>query len=308
MSQFWSIFIIAIVLINIVGCVWLLWWTARRKKIDSNLEQTTGHVWDGDLTEYNKPLPRWWINLFYITIVFALIYIAIFPGFGRFQGYANWSASKQHAEDQLAADQRFAQMYDKYAEASLTQIAKDADAMKAGRNLFTNNCAQCHGSDARGAKGYPNLTDDVWLWGGSEEQILNTILNGRTAAMPPLAAVVGDPAAVTAVAAHVQSLSGIKVDPGLAALGKRSFESVCAACHGAQGKGNVALGAPNLTDSDWLYGRDIESIKYAINNGRAGQMPAFEPILGPLRSRLLAAYVVSLRNHTSENSPTTTGE
>ncbi len=294
MSIGWSIFLIILIVINIGGSIWLLWWTSRRRKIDNEANATTGHVWDGDLREYNKPLPRWWINLFYLTIVFAIAYFVLYPGFGSFKGSKGWSQVAQHDADKAQADAAFAKIYSEYANKSLDEIAASDKAVSVGRNLFTNNCAQCHGSAARGAAGFPNLVDADWQWGNQPEAILQTILNGRIAAMPPLAATIGDDAAITAVASYVQSLSGMRVDPGLAAQGRSKFELVCAACHGVNGKGNQALGAPNLTDDIWLYGSDIATIKHGIVNGRNGQMPAFEPILGDLRTKLVAGYVLSL--------------
>ena len=298
MSSAWSWFVIALVVLNIGGCVWLLWYTSRKRGGGLPTGETTGHVWDGDLTEYNKPLPRWWINLFYLTIVFAIGYLALFPGLGSFDGKLGWSSRAQHDAERAKADALFAEKYARYVDMPVADIAASPEAVAVGRNLFANHCAQCHGSDARGARGFPNLTDDVWLWGREEPAVLATITHGRQAVMPPMAATIGDDAAITAVASFVQSLSGVRVDPGLAASGRAKFETVCAACHGVDGRGNPALGAPNLTDQEWLYGADLATIREGIINGRNGQMPAFAPVLGDKRIRLVAGYVHSL-------SPTT---
>lgn len=296
MSSFWSWFIVALVVLNLIGCVWLLWYTSRRRGGSLPQGETTGHVWDGNITEYNKPLPRWWINLFYLTIIFTIGYLVLYPGFGSVDGTLNWSSRAQHDAEKAAADKAFAQRYAQFATQPVESIAKSPEAISAGRNLFANNCAQCHGSDARGARGFPNLTDTIWQWGGEGETLLATLTHGRIAAMPAMGAVLGDDTTVTAVATYVQQLAGQKVDPGLASVGKEKFDVVCAACHTAAGTGMAALGAPNLTDGDWVYGSDLATIREGIIKGRAGQMPAFEATLGPERVRLVTAYVYSLSN------------
>lgn len=294
MSDFWSWFVIALVVFNLVGCVFLLWYTSRQRGSSLPTGETTGHVWDGNITEYNKPLPRWWINLFYLTIAFTIGYFVVYPGFGNAEGTFGWSSQKQHDAEKAKADAAFAERYAQFATLPVAEIAKSPEALAVGRNLFANNCAQCHGSDGRGARGFPNLTDTVWQWGKDEATMLATITHGRIGVMPALGAAVGDDAAVTAVATYVQSLSGASVDPALASVGKAKFDVICAACHGIEGKGNPALGAPNLTDADWLYAPDLATIREGIIKGRNGQMPAFEPVLGADRVRLVAAYVHSL--------------
>ena len=294
MSDFWSWFLIALVVLNLVGCVWLLWYTSKQRNSSLPTGETTGHVWDGDVTEYNKPLPRWWINLFYLTIAFTIGYFVVYPGFGKAEGSLGWSSQKQHDAEKAKADAAFAERYSQFATMPIAEIAASSEALAVGRNLFANNCAQCHGSDARGARGFPNLTDTAWLYGKDEATMLATITHGRIGVMPALGAAIGDDAAVTAVATYVQSLSGTTVDPALASVGKSKFDLVCAACHGTEGKGNPALGAPNLTDADWLYAPDLATIREGIIKGRNGQMPAFEPVLGADRVRLVAAYVHSL--------------
>ena len=294
MSPSWSWFLIALIVLNLAGCVWLLWYTSRKRGGGLPVGETTGHVWDGDLTEYNKPLPRWWINLFYLTIVFTIGYLVLYPGFGNVEGHLRWSQVAQHDAEKAKADQAFAERYARFAGLPLAQVAASPEALAAGRNLFANQCAQCHGSDARGARGFPDLTDDVWHWGGDADTILASVQQGRTAAMPGLAAAIGDDATITAVASYVQKLGGLPVDSGLASVGKAKFDVVCAACHTAAGTGNTVLGAPDLTDGYWLYGNDLASIREGIVGGRHGQMPAFGPILGPDRTRLVAAYVYSL--------------
>jgi cytochrome c oxidase cbb3-type subunit III len=291
MSAFWTWFIIVLVVINIAGCAWLLWWTSKRRPGEP---ETTGHVWDGDIREYNKPLPKWWINLFWITIVFSIGYLIWYPGLGGIEGYAKWTSAKEHDAQRAENEARLAPLFAKFEGQSIPQLAGNDEALRLGQSVFANHCAMCHGSDGRGARGFPNLTDGEWQWGGEPEQILTSILQGRQAAMPPFAAVLGSDQAVNEVAVYVQSLSGQRVDPTLAAAGKPRFEMICAACHGRDGTGMTALGAPNLTDGIWLYGGDFDSIRTAITQGRNGYMPPHEPIIGNDRARLVAAWVYHL--------------
>ncbi len=293
MSTGWSVYVIGLVVLNIVATTWLLWWTSRKRSADAIASETTGHVWDGDITEYNKPLPKWWINLFYLTILYSVGYLIWYPGLGNFAGTSGWSSAKEHDADKAEADAKLAIAFARFDGMPIDQIAKDGEALAFGSRLFANHCAMCHGSDARGGKGFPNLTDSDWQWGGSPEQILTTILHGRQAAMPALGAVLGSEVGLTEVSAYVQSLSGMKADPTLVAAGQLRF-TVCAACHGPTGAGNIALGAPNLSDDVWLYGRDFATIKDGIIRGRNGMMPAHLPIIGETRTRIAAAYVWSL--------------
>jgi len=291
MSAFWTWFIIILVVINIAGCAWLLWWTSIRRPGEA---ETTGHVWDGDLREYNKPLPKWWINLFWITIVFSIGYLIWYPGLGGIEGYGRWTSAGEHDAKRAENEAKLAPLFAKFEGQTIPQLAGNEEALRLGQSVFANHCAMCHGSDGRGAKGFPNLVDGVWQWGGEPEQILTSVLAGRQAAMPPFAAVLGSEQAVNEVAVYVQSLSGQRVDPALAAAGKPRFEMICAACHGREGTGMTALGAPNLTDGVWLYGGDFDSIRTAITHGRNGYMPPHEPIIGNDRARLVAAWVYHL--------------
>ena len=303
MKSGWSIYVIALVVLNIVGCVALLWWTSRRRPGDP-APTDTSHIWDGDLTEYNKPLPKWWINLFYITIVFAIGYLAWFPGFGSFAGTSGWTSAKEHDAEKATEDAKLEKAFAPYAGQPIDKIAQDPKALALGKAIFGNNCATCHGSTAQGATGYPNLTDKIWHWGGSPDQVLETVLNGRQGVMPEWGTVLtgmGGAGAVDQVAAYVRTLgnpAGMQ-NNFLAAQGKKLYEGVCVACHGVDGKGNVAMGAPDLTDGYWLYGDSTESLRQTIANGRHGVMPAWAPIIGDTRSRLAAAYVWSLSNGAS---------
>ena len=292
MTPFWTAFVAILSLVNILACVWLLWWTSRRRAGEAPETATTGHVWDEDLTEYNKPLPRWWLNLFYLTIVFALAYLVLFPGLGAFRGTLGWSSEGKHAAEVAAADAKLAPLYAKFAHGPVAALLDDPAALELGRSVFANHCATCHGSDARGAKGFPNLADGDWLWGGDPDVVLKSILEGRRGAMPALGEALG-PRGTSEVAVYVQGLSGTRVDPALAAAGAKHFATLCVACHGAEGRGNALLGAPNLTDDVWLHGGSFDAIAESVRAGRNGEMPAHLPLIGEARARLAAAYVLS---------------
>lgn len=301
MSTGWTLYIIALVVLNIGGYVWLLWWTARRRPGDPKPEDTS-HVWDGDITEYNKPLPKWWINLFYLTIVFAIGYLFWFGGLGNIRGYGGWTSADEHAKSKAIEDAKLEQTFKPFAGKAIDQLAKDPKAVALGRSIFSNTCATCHGSTGQGAVGYPNLTDDIWHWGGSPDQILQTVLDGREGVMPEWGTVLtgmGGPDAVDYVIAYVRTLSAPETlqNNYMAARGQKLFEGVCAACHGVDGKGNQDLGAPNLTDNYWLYGSNRESLYQTIAHGRHGSMPAHRELLGETRARLAAAYVWSLSHN-----------
>lgn len=291
MSGGWSWYVIVLVVLNLAGCVWLLWWTGRRRPGDPAPEQTS-HYWDGDLTEYNKPMPRWWLGLFYLTIVFGAGYLVYYPGMGAWAGSSGWTSAAEHNVDKKQNDARIAAAFAPYAQQPLDVLARDPAALRLGQSVFANHCAACHGADARGARGFPDLTDTVWHWGGKPEDVLTSVVDGRQAMMPPLAASLGDAQAVDEVIAYVQSLSGQQVDARLAQAGAPRF-ALCAACHGADGKGNVLMGAPDLTDSYWLYGGDAASIRETLEKGRSGQMPAHGATLGAARARLAAAWAYS---------------
>ena len=293
MTTGWSIFVIVLVALNILGTTWLLWWTARRPK-GGPPPETTGHVWDGDIREYNKPLPKWWINLFYLTIAFSIAYLVWYPGLGNLPGRGGWSSGGEHDIEKAAADARLADAFRRFEGRGVDEIAQDGEALAFGGRLFANYCAQCHGGDGRGARGFPNLTDADWQWGGAPADILTTVLDGRQAAMPALGAAMGGEVGISEVAAYVQSLSGMRADPALASAGRARFAGVCSACHGADGTGNPLLGAPDLTDRTWLYGGDFATIREGVVVGRSGMMPAHRNVLGETRSRLVAAYVWSI--------------
>jgi len=241
----------------------------------------------------NNPLPKWWVYLFIITVVFSLAYGLLYPTFGKYQGLLGWSSDGQHKAEVAKVEKAIAPIYAQFNGMTPPQLAGDASAMAIGERLFMNNCAQCHGSDARGARSFPNLTDRDWLWGGEPEAIKTTITNGRHGVMPPMAAAVGSPEDVRNVAHFVLSLSGSPHDSVRAALGRAGF-AACAACHGPEGKGNPALGAPNLTDKIWLHGWGEAAIVSMINTGKTSIMPAFGERLSAEQIHVLAAYVWSL--------------
>ena len=302
MTSGWSWYVIALVVFNLAGVTWLLWWTARRRPGDPRPEDTS-HYWDGDITEYNKPMPRWWITGFYIAIAFGVAYLLWFGGLGGFQGMGRWSSQGEHALAKASADARLEETFAAYRGQPLPVLAGNAEARELGRSIFANTCATCHGSSAQGATGYPNLADDIWHWGGAPERVLETVANGREGVMPPWGQVLtgmGGEHAVDYVSAYVRSLGSPEAmrNNYLAAQGKTLYEGVCVACHGVDGKGNTEMGAPDLTDGYWLYGGSSEAIRASIAEGRHGSMPAHGELLGDTRTRLVAAYVWSLSQGT----------
>ena len=293
-NNFWSMYVAAITLIGIFGCLLLLIVVAR-KKVVSTGDNTTGHVWDGDLRELNNPMPKWWIGLFVITVVFSLAYLVAYPGLGAFNGKLDWSQTGAYDKEMAKAKADLEPMYAKFTTMPTEEMAKDPQAMAIGERLFMNNCAQCHGSDARGSKSFPNLADGDWLHGGTPDKIKETITNGRIGMMPPMAAAVGTADDVRNVANYVLSLSGSPHDAVKASQGKSKFVA-CAACHGMDGKGNTAMGAPNLTDDIWLHGWGEAAIVNIVNNGKHNEMPAQKEKLTEAQIAVLASYVWSLSN------------
>ena len=294
-SGFWSWYIIIGAGGGIVAMFWLNRWMssgAARPKAGEK-PKTMGHVWDEDLQELNNPLPKWWLNMFYITLVFGIGYLALYPGMGTFSGILGWTEKNQYEKEIAAADKQFGPLYDKYLKEDLKLLSANHDALKTGGRLFVNYCTGCHGSDAGGGPGFPNLRDEDWLYGGDPQVIKASIMNGRTGAMPPWGAVLG-PDGTANVAEYVLALSSRSVNETAAAAGKEKFQQLCVACHGPDGKGNPAMGAPNLTDNIWLYGGSKKAIMETIEKGRAGRMPAHAEFLGEAKVHLLAAYVYSL--------------
>ena len=303
-NGFWDLYIVVLSLLGVFGCGVLLYSQSKAKVVkgaDGKIE-TTGHVWDEDLTELNTPMPRWWMWLFYITIVFGLCYFYLYPGLGAYAGKLGWKSSGQYQAELTKADADYGPLFARYQQQDLRAVAADPQAHAIGERLFLTYCAQCHGSDARGNKGFPNLTDKDWLFGGAPETIKETIMHGRTGLMPPMGAAVGNDKDVENVAHYVLSLSGSTHDPIKAAFGKDKF-GACMACHSAKGTGNQAIGAPNLTDKIWLFGGSPETIMETVRKGRTTTMPAFGDFLGEAKVQVLAAYVWSLSNNPSQPAP-----
>ena len=297
-SNFWSVFVTALTLVGIIGCAVLLW-MAGRKKVVSTADNTTGHVWDEDLVEMNNPLPRWWVWMFVLTIIFGLGYLAAYPGLGSSAGKLGWTQKGEYEAEVAKANKELEPLYARFASMTPEAIAVDTQAKAIGERLFMNNCAQCHGSDARGSKGFPNLADGDWLYGGTHDKILETLQKGRIGNMPPMAAAVGSPEDVRNLSHYVLSLSGRPHDSLRASL-RISKLGACAACHGMDVKGNQALGAPNLTDDIWLHGWGEAAITAMINNGKVNQMPAQADKLTEAQIKVLASYVWGLSNNKAQ--------
>lgn len=296
MSVFWSIVVTIVILLNIIGCYLLIRWVAKPNKGEAEQGDVTGHVWDDNLTELNNPMPRWWLYLFYISIVWGLIYLLMYPGFANYPGLLGWSSEKKYNDEVIAANEVYGPVFSKYAKTPLIELSQNKEANLVGQRLFVNYCAQCHGSDAGGSRGYPNLTDNDWIWGGSPDDIKYTITNGRNAAMAAWGTIL-EPTQIEYLAEYVMSLSGRKHKATDAQRGKELFANYCAVCHQADGTGNPLLGAPNLADKVWLYGASRNKIIESITYGRKGHMPAHKDFLGEDKVHILAAYVYSLSNH-----------
>ncbi len=290
MTSFWSMWIIVLTSITIVGITWILF--ANRKREQQPTDKTTGHVYDG-IEELDNPIPAWWFYMFVITIVWAIGYLILYPGMGNFPGVLGWTQIGQYDREVAAADERFRDMRDRYMALSVEEIAADPKVRKMGMRMFGNNCAQCHGADAKGSYGFPNLSDGDWLYGGSPDEIKASITNGRQGTMPAWGDIIGDQG-VTDVTAYVLSVNGREADPAQATAGEKVFQTYCVACHGADATGNPAMGAPNLANGIWLYGGNAEQISHSVRAGRAGVMPAHKNTLSEDKIHILAAYVYGL--------------
>ena len=291
-SEFWTVYISVITIASIIACGLLLWRLSTTRLAVGEKADVMGHVWDENLQEYNNPLPRWWMWLFWITLVFSVAYLILYPGLGSFPGVLHWSSAGQYDQEMARAKERFEPIFAKYAAMDIKAVAADPQAKEMGQRLFLNYCAQCHASDGRGGRGFPNLTDSDWLYGGDPQILVTTIENGRSGVMPPWPQL-GDEG-IKNVAHYVMSLSGRTHDNVRASQGKEIFATNCVACHGVDGKGNQAIGAPNLTDDVWLYGGGESTIIETVTKGRNGVMPAWAEFLGPNKVHLLAAYVYGM--------------
>lgn len=294
-SGFWNWFIIVIVVASIAAIFWLISWSSKGKpsKTAEGKVETMGHIWDENLEELNNPLPRWWLIMFYITLFFGIGYLLLYPGLGTFKGLLGWTQTGQYDREIDHADETYGPIFNKYLNEDITTLVNDPDAIKIGARLYSTYCTTCHGSDARGVRGFPNLRDNDWLYGGTPDKIQESIMNGRQGIMPAWEESLGHDG-VFQVAEYVRSISGRDVDSVVAYQGKQIFDKNCAICHGAEGKGNQTLGAPNLTDNIWLYGGTQKQIFQSIASGRNGIMPAHGEFLGEAKVHLLAAYIYGL--------------
>ncbi|WKD50490.1 cytochrome-c oxidase, cbb3-type subunit III [Microbulbifer spongiae] len=300
MSTFWSLWVIVLTLTNLALIVWVLF-ANRKVAVDDQAlpeNKTTGHVYDG-IEEYDNPLPKWWFMLFIVTLVFSAAYLLIYPGMGNFKGLADWTSVGALEASEAKAQVQFDETFGKYRDMPIEEIAQSREALKMGSRIFANNCAVCHGADGGGNFGFPDLTDNAWLYGGTPEKILETLYNGRQGVMPPQGPVIGEEG-VKNTTEYVLSLNGLEHDAAMAAEGQKVFNTVCMACHGLDAKGNQTLGAPNLTDDIWLYGSSREQIQHTIRGGRSNMMPAQRDKLRDDKIRLVAAYVYSLSRQDEE--------
>ncbi|MBA6109041.1 MULTISPECIES: cytochrome-c oxidase, cbb3-type subunit III [Pseudomonas] len=301
MTTFWSTYICVLTIGSLIGLTWLLLAT-RKGQSNNTTDQTMGHSFDG-IEEYDNPLPKWWFWLFVGTLVFSVGYLILYPGLGNWKGilpgYENgWTGANEWQKEMEKADARFGPIFAKYAAMPVEEVAKDPQALKMGSRLFASNCSVCHGSDAKGAYGFPNLTDKDWRWGGEAETIKASIMNGRHGVMPAWAEVIGEQGVADVAAFVLTNLDGRSLPEGVkadAAKGKEIFASNCVACHGPEGKGTPAMGAPDLTHPQaFIYGSSFAQLQQTIRYGRQGQMPAQAEIQGNDKVHLLAAYVYSL--------------
>jgi cytochrome c oxidase cbb3-type subunit III len=292
-SDGWSIYIAVITLASIVACLVLLV-SMSSKRVSTSDEGTTGHVWDENLVEWNNPLPRWWMWLFVITVIFGLAYLALYPGLGSYAGKYGWSSQGQWKDEQAQAAATYGPIIDKFLKQDIKTLAANPEARQMGQRLFLTYCAQCHGSDAGGSIGFPSLRDNDWLFGGDPETIRTTILEGRNGVMPPMGPAVGSDEDVRDVMNYVFRLGGRTFDGVRAARGKAKFDTICAACHTEKGTGNPQIGAPNLADDIWLFGGSDAAITESITKGHTSVMPAHKGFLDEGKVHLLTAYVYGL--------------
>ncbi len=293
MSNAWSWYVIVGTSVSLIACFWLVAWANKQRVSTEEIEESESHVWDENIRELNNPLPMWWFWLFILTVIWAAAYLVYYPGMGNFEGTGSWSQEQQYADEMAAAEAQYGPLFAAFAAQEIVDLAQDPAALKVGASLFANYCSQCHGSTAMGARGFPNLTDDDWLYGGSPAQIEQSILAGRNGVMPPLAAVFSSEEALTAMISYVQ---GMPDGLDTSSPAHTQYMTLCIACHGPTGSGNQALGAPSLIDDIWLYGSSPQEIRKSIVEGRIGAMPANGDLVGADRARILAAYVYSLSN------------
>jgi len=293
MPAFWHWFVAAGTIVFTILCIWLISWSAKQGPANVADDDLVGHKWDGDIEEWNYPAPKWWLYLYFITIAWAVGYLIAYPGLGNYEGLLGWSQQGQYEQEMQTAAATYEPIYEKFAAMDFVELAQNAEAQALGKSLFASYCTTCHGSDARGAVGYPNLADSDWLWGNSEAELTATIGNGRSGVMPVLTPALGGEEGIGNMVKYVKSLSGGEADAG-AMSAQPMFVALCSACHNADGTGNKIFGAPNLTDDIWMYGGSDAVIRETIVNGRNGIMPAHGDLFGENRTKILAAYIYSL--------------
>lgn len=295
-APFWSWYIIVITAVSLIATGWFLKSQTTRRLAPGEKAELCEHSWDGDLVELNNPLPSWWVSLFWITLIFSAVYLVLYPGMGNFAGVLGWTSFGQHASEVKTANAKYDPVFNRYLGQDIATVAADTEAVAMGQRLFQTYCIQCHGTDAAGARGFPNLADGDWLYGGGADAIKVSIAEGRQGMMPAMGDAVGGEAGAREVANYVLSLSGAKHDAALAGAGQAKFEAACSGCHMPDGSGMQAMGAPNLRDKTWLYGGSEGSIVEAVMKGRSGNMPAQKKDLGDAKVHLLTAYVWGLSN------------
>lgn len=297
MSAFWSAWVTVITLAVIIGCTWLLFATRKSQPHQETTEETVGHSFDG-IEELDNPLPKWWFQMFVATVIFGLVYLLLYPGLGNFKGLLGWTSHGQWEEEMAYAEENYAPIFQRFAELSVEELKQpeNAEGLRIGQRLFANNCSVCHGVGGAGAYGFPNLTDNDWLWGGNEDAVKHALHNGRNGAMPAWADVLGEDG-IRDMAHYVLALSNREHDAASAERAEPQFASLCAACHMPDGTGMHALGAPNLTNDNWLYGGEFDEIAQTLRHGRFGVMPAFTGLLSEDQIHLVTAYVLSLSSN-----------
>jgi len=294
MTAFWAWFVAVGTIAFVIWCVWLIHWASKQGPQNKEDEDLVGHKWDGDIEEWNKPAPKWWLYLYFITIAWAVGYMVVYPGIGAYEGMFGWTQQGQYEAEMQAAEARYEPIYERFAGMDFVALSQDPDAQNLGKSLFASYCTTCHGSDARGATGYPNLTDDEWIWGDSEAAITTTIKQGRNSIMPNLSAALGGEAGIDNMVNYVRSLSGAVEADDAAMSAQPMFVALCSSCHLADGTGNQLLGGPDLTNDTWLYGGSPEAVRATIVQGRNGVMPPHGEFLGEKRTKILAAYIYSM--------------
>ncbi len=292
-SGFWSWFVAISSIVSIVGLIVFAVKVGAKKMVPGDEAKSVGHIWDEDLYELNNPAPRWWYLMFIFSMVWGLLYLFFYPGLGSYAGYLGWSQVDQYEQEVQAANDKYGPIYEQFLNEDLESLAKNPEALTVGKRLFSTYCTTCHGSDARGARGFPNLRDNDWLYGGAAETIKTTIMQGRQGGMPAWGAVIDDKS-IRDITEYIRTLGGLSADPAAITAGQQTFSQYCSVCHGVDGKGNQQIGAPNLTDDIWLYGGSGKKIIESIKNGRSGHMPPHHEFLGEAKVHILAAYIYSL--------------